>query len=93
MSMRIGIGYDIHPLRSNRKLILGGIEVPHHKGLAGHSDADALIHAVCDAILGALGEVNILSSGPCAPTHDILRHDSTRLTRSAVITHGCPGKA
>ncbi|RMH37579.1 MAG: 2-C-methyl-D-erythritol 2,4-cyclodiphosphate synthase [Nitrospirae bacterium] len=54
--MRIGQGYDIHPLRVGRRLILGGIEIPFAKGLDGHSDADALTHAVCDAILGALGE-------------------------------------
>jgi 2-C-methyl-D-erythritol 2,4-cyclodiphosphate synthase len=54
--MRIGIGYDIHPLGTGRKLILGGIEIPHTKGLVGHSDADALVHAVCDALLGAMGE-------------------------------------
>lgn len=54
--MRVGIGYDIHPLVAGRKLILGGIEIPHAKGLDGHSDADALTHAVCDALLGAMGE-------------------------------------
>lgn len=54
--MRIGHGYDIHPLRAGRRLILGGIAVPFDKGLDGHSDADVLTHAVCDAILGALGE-------------------------------------
>ncbi len=54
--MRIGIGYDIHQLATGRKLILGGVEIPHAKGLAGHSDADALVHAVCDALLGAMGE-------------------------------------
>jgi len=54
--MRIGQGYDIHPLRKGRRLILGGIEIPHTHGLDGHSDADALVHAVCDALLGALGE-------------------------------------
>lgn len=53
--MRIGIGYDVHALVSERKLILGGVEVPHHKGLAGHSDADVLTHAVMDALLGAAG--------------------------------------
>ena len=52
--MRIGIGYDVHKLVDNRKLILGGIEIPHHKGCLGHSDADVLIHAICDALLGAL---------------------------------------
>lgn len=54
--MRIGIGYDIHPLGSGRKLILGGVEIPYAQGLVGHSDADALVHAVCDALLGAMGE-------------------------------------
>ncbi len=54
--MRVGLGYDIHPLGKGRKLILGGIEVPHSQGLVGHSDADALVHAVCDAMLGAMGE-------------------------------------
>lgn len=54
--MRIGQGYDIHPLREGRRLILGGIEIPHTHGLDGHSDADALVHAVCDALLGAMGE-------------------------------------
>ena len=52
--MRIGIGYDVHAFAPNRKLILGGIEVPHYQGLQGHSDADVLLHAICDALLGAL---------------------------------------
>ena len=54
--MRVGIGYDIHPLGRGRQLILGGLEIPHTQGLIGHSDADALVHAVCDALLGAMGE-------------------------------------
>ncbi|MBM4132408.1 MAG: 2-C-methyl-D-erythritol 2,4-cyclodiphosphate synthase [Nitrospira sp.] len=54
--MKVGLGYDIHPLGKGRKLILGGIEIPHSQGLVGHSDADALVHAVCDAMLGAMGE-------------------------------------
>ena len=53
--MRVGLGYDIHPLGRGRKLILGGVEIPHSQGLIGHSDADALVHAVCDALLGAMG--------------------------------------
>jgi len=53
--MQIGIGYDIHRLVSGRKLILGGIEIPFDKGLLGHSDADVLVHAVCDALLGSAG--------------------------------------
>jgi len=59
MAYRIGIGYDIHRLVEGRKLILGGVEIPHKKGLEGHSDADVLTHAVCDAILGALGKGDI----------------------------------
>lgn len=54
--IRTGIGYDIHPLVEGRPLIIGGVEIPHPKGLAGHSDADVLIHAVADALLGAAGE-------------------------------------
>jgi len=57
--MRIGIGYDVHQLIENRKLILGGVEIPYQLGLLGHSDADVLTHAICDAILGAaaLGDI------------------------------------
>jgi len=54
--MRIGYGYDVHPMGPGRKLILGGIEIPHSQGLLGHSDSDVLVHAVCDALLGAMGE-------------------------------------
>ena len=54
--MRVGIGYDIHQLKEGRPLILGGVRIPHTHGLDGHSDADALTHAVCDALLGAMGE-------------------------------------
>ncbi|EOD00068.1 2-C-methyl-D-erythritol 2,4-cyclodiphosphate synthase [Caldisalinibacter kiritimatiensis] len=53
--MRIGIGYDVHKLVEGRKLVLGGVEIEHSKGLLGHSDADVLIHAIMDSILGALG--------------------------------------
>ena len=53
--MRIGQGFDAHALVAGRKLIVGGVEIPHEKGLAGHSDADVLIHALCDALLGAAG--------------------------------------
>lgn len=55
----VGIGYDVHPLVEGRKLILGGVEIAYSKGLAGHSDADVLMHAICDALLGALGESDI----------------------------------
>lgn len=57
--VHIGIGYDVHQLVAGRKLVLGGVEIPHTKGLDGHSDADALMHAICDAVLGALGEEDI----------------------------------
>jgi 2-C-methyl-D-erythritol 2,4-cyclodiphosphate synthase len=53
--MRIGHGFDVHRLVSNRSLVLGGVKIPYEHGLLGHSDADVLLHAVCDAILGALG--------------------------------------
>ena len=53
--MRVGIGYDVHRLAPNRRLILGGVDIPHHHGLQGHSDADVLTHAIIDALLGAAG--------------------------------------
>ena len=59
--MRIGFGYDVHQLKEGRIFRLGGIDIPHHKGADGHSDADVLIHAICDALLGAanLGDIGI----------------------------------
>ena len=59
--MRIGMGSDVHQLIDGRKLIIGGVEIPHEKGLLGHSDADVLVHAVCDALLGAakLGDIGM----------------------------------
>jgi 2-C-methyl-D-erythritol 2,4-cyclodiphosphate synthase len=57
--MRIGFGYDVHRLVAGRKLIIGGVQVPYEKGLEGHSDADVLLHAICDGLLGALGEGDI----------------------------------
>ena len=53
MSFRIGFGYDIHDLRSGHEFVVGGLSIPHYKGAVGHSDADVLIHAICDAFLGA----------------------------------------
>jgi 2-C-methyl-D-erythritol 2,4-cyclodiphosphate synthase len=53
--MRIGQGFDVHALVAGRKLVIGGVTIPHDKGLAGHSDADVLLHAICDALLGAAG--------------------------------------
>lgn len=55
MLIRIGSGYDVHRLVEGRKLVIGGVEIPHEKGLLGHSDADVLLHAICDALLGAAG--------------------------------------
>ncbi|MBO8126823.1 MAG: 2-C-methyl-D-erythritol 2,4-cyclodiphosphate synthase [Firmicutes bacterium] len=59
--MRVGIGYDVHRLSEGRRLILGGVEIPYHLGLLGHSDADVLLHAVMDALLGAaaLGDIGV----------------------------------
>mgnify|MGYP001585189659 FL=1 len=65
--MRVGIGYDVHRLAPRRKLVLGGVEIPFDKGLAGHSDADVLTHAIMDALLGAAGLPDI---GAHFPTDD-----------------------
>ena len=62
--MRVGIGYDVHKLVENRKLILGGVEIEHDKGLLGHSDADVLVHAMMDSILGALALGDICNHFP-----------------------------
>ncbi|RLD55005.1 MAG: 2-C-methyl-D-erythritol 2,4-cyclodiphosphate synthase [Bacteroidetes bacterium] len=70
--MRIGYGYDVHRLKEGRKLILGGVEIPFEKGLLGHSDADVLIHAIIDAILGALAKGDI---GNLFPNSDNLYKD------------------
>jgi 2-C-methyl-D-erythritol 2,4-cyclodiphosphate synthase len=73
---RIGIGYDIHRLVPGRKLFLGGVEIPYVKGLLGHSDADALLHAVCDALLGALAQGDI---GEHFPDTDPAYHNISSL--------------
>ena len=67
MNLRIGIGYDVHGLKKNRKLFLGGVRIPYTYGLAGHSDADVLLHAIADALLGAAGLQDI---GVHFPTTD-----------------------
>ena len=59
MKIRIGFGYDVHQLTENRELWLGGVQIPHDKGALGHSDADVLLHAICDALLGAAGKRDI----------------------------------
>jgi len=78
--IRIGQGFDAHALTAGRKLVIGGVAIPHEKGLAGHSDADVLIHAVCDALLGAAALGDIGSHFPDSDTRykDI---DSRRLLR------------
>ncbi len=72
--MRIGTGYDVHRLTDNRKLIIGGVDIPYEKGLLGHSDADVLIHAVMDALLGAAGLPDI---GACFPDTDDTYKDAS----------------
>ena len=62
--MRIGIGYDVHKLTFGCPLIIGGVKIPYHLGLLGHSDADVLIHAIMDGIVGALGKAILVSSFP-----------------------------
>jgi 2-C-methyl-D-erythritol 2,4-cyclodiphosphate synthase len=83
---RVGIGYDVHALVTGRKLVLGGVEIPHTHGLDGHSDADVLMHAVCDAVLGAIGEGDIgqlfPNTDPCwrgAPSRIFLEEAARRV--------------
>ena len=77
MQQKIGLGYDIHRLVKDRKLFLGGVEIPYHQGLLGHSDADVLLHAICDALLGALGQGDI---GEHFPDTDPQYQDISSLT-------------
>jgi 2-C-methyl-D-erythritol 2,4-cyclodiphosphate synthase len=81
--MRIGIGYDSHRLVEGRKLILGGVEIPFHKGLQGHSDADVLCHAITDALLGALGMGDI---GQHFPDTDSQWKDASSIDLLSKIT-------
>jgi 2-C-methyl-D-erythritol 2,4-cyclodiphosphate synthase len=73
MGFRIGSGIDFHQLAEGRKLMIGGVEIPHHKGSVGHSDADVLLHAICDALLGALalGDIGIHFPNTAAEFKDI----------------------
>jgi 2-C-methyl-D-erythritol 2,4-cyclodiphosphate synthase len=90
MTITTGIGYDCHPLAESRRLILGGVEIPHDRGLAGHSDADVLTHAIIDALLGAcaLGDI-----GQHFPDTDERYRDasSVELLRSTVAVLGEAG--
>jgi 2-C-methyl-D-erythritol 2,4-cyclodiphosphate synthase len=78
--MRVGQGFDVHQLVEGRKLIIGGVDIPYEKGLLGHSDADVLLHAICDALLGAaaLGDIGLHFSDSDAKYKDI---DSRELLR------------
>ncbi len=67
LNIRVGQGFDVHPFVDNRRLVLGGVEIPYERGLGGHSDADVLSHAICDALLGAAGLHDI---GAHFPDHD-----------------------
>lgn len=73
MSYRIGLGLDFHQLTEGRKLWIGGVEIPHYKGAIGHSDADVLLHAICDAMLGALslGDIGVHFPNTSAEFKDI----------------------
>ena len=88
--MRVGVGYDVHPLVSGRRLVLGGVEIPFEKGLDGHSDADVLVHAIIDALLGATGLGDI---GVHFPSSDPRYKDisSVLLLRQVVSLLGVEG--
>ena len=83
MKVRVGFGYDVHQLRNGRPCILGGVEIPHDKGPFGHSDADVLIHAICDALLGA---ANLRDIGFHFPDTDVAfkSADSKKLLEKVV---------
>ena len=83
--MRIGFGYDVHQFSPDRKLWLGGIEVPSDKGLLGHSDADVLIHALCDALLGAAGLRDIGYHFPDTKGNEYEGIDSKILLRKVMV--------
>ena len=94
----VGIGYDVHRLTTGRKLILGGVEIPHDRGLDGHSDADVLTHAIADALLGAVGERDIGHHFPNTDpsikgidSQEILRRVQAILTarRFAIVNIDC----
>lgn len=92
MSYRMGIGYDLHRLRSGRPLYLGGVEIPFEKGLEGYSDADVLLHAICDALLGSVADGDLGSHFPpgdetfraCRSTH-LLERVVERLWKKGFI--------
>lgn len=81
--MRVGHGFDVHRLIEGRKCIIGGVEIPHHKGLDGHSDADVLLHAICDALLGAAALGDIGKHFP--PTDDQYKGVDSRTLLKQVV--------
>lgn len=83
--MKIGIGYDVHALASNRKLIIGGVQIPYEMGLDGHSDADVLVHAVMDSLLGAMGQGDIGRMFP--DTDDKYKDADSRVLLRQVVKH------
>ena len=88
--MRVGIGYDVHPFIQGRRLVLGGVEIPFDKGLDGHSDADVLVHAIIDALLGATGLGDIGTHYPSSDPQykDISSVTLLRQTTGVVKSHG-----
>jgi 2-C-methyl-D-erythritol 2,4-cyclodiphosphate synthase len=90
MSIRLGVGYDAHRFAPGRRLVLGGVEVPHEVGLAGHSDADVLTHAVIDAILGAAGRGDL---GTLFPPDEERWSDANSIDLLTVALGGVPGPA
>lgn len=84
MEYRVGIGYDVHRLVEGRKLFLGAVEIPYIKGLYGHSDADSLLHALCDALLGAMGKGDI---GEHFPNTDEKYHNISSLKLLKEVYH------
>ncbi|GJL75100.1 2-C-methyl-D-erythritol 2,4-cyclodiphosphate synthase [Nitrosomonas sp.] len=90
-TIRIGQGSDVHRLVENRKLIIGGVAIPHEKGLLGHSDADVLLHALCDALLGAaaLGDIGKHFSDTDAQYENIDSRVLLRNVYQLLQTHGC----
>jgi len=88
LKVRIGVGYDIHRLEKGKKLVLGGVAIPFSKGLTGHSDGDCLIHAIIDALLGAVGEGDI---GQYFPDSDP-RYRNIRSTKLLEIVMEAVGK-
>lgn len=84
MMIRVGFGYDVHQLTEGREFWLGGIQIPHSKGALGHSDADTLIHAVCDALLGAAGLRDIGFHFP--DTSDKFKNIDSKILLSEVVS-------